>query len=94
MTTSPCSLVSPFYHTPFPPPPFLRYRRLLWMVPYYFKICNLFSLGVPVPQYGGMPMMGQMSMMGSPMMGMMMTGPEPPFQKTPSHPIVYAPLPG
>jgi len=39
-----------------------------------------------------MPMMGApMQMMGAPMM---MTAPEPPFQKTPKHPIVYAPLPG
>ena len=31
-----------------------------------------------------------------PMMGFngMMTAPEPPYQKTPKHPIVYAPLPG
>ncbi|XP_066916501.1 uncharacterized protein [Clytia hemisphaerica] len=46
---------------------------------------------IPVPQFAP-PMMGGMGMdMG---FNGMMTAPEPPYQKTPNHPVVYAPLPG
>lgn len=59
---------------------------------------------IPMPQYGqmGMPP-SQMGIPPPPPMGMapigyggqmMMTAPEPPYQKSPKHPIVYAPLPG
>lgn len=61
------------------------------------------GMGGPQMGMGGQQMgMGGMGMgMGMPpppppmqFNGMMMTAPEPPYQKTPKHPIVYAPLPG
>lgn len=58
------------------------------------------QMGMQQPQMGMPP--SQMGIPPPPPMGMtmgyggqmMMTAPEPPYQKTPKHPIVYAPLPG
>jgi len=64
------------------------------------------QMGMQLPQMNMQPQMGmppsQMGIPPPPPMGMtmgyggqmMMTAPEPPYQKSPKHPIVYAPLPG